>query len=149
MGVTLGQPQVRVPQHFHDCADVYALLHEQSPGSMPPVVNASVTHTGSRQQIFPLLPVSPGVDRAAVDPAEHQVLTVPAGARRFSCLQLIRAMLAKDLHEDGGQSDGSPALPLGLAEEGGPLRGGCAPGVRRRSLPTLGARTPSGRASLT
>jgi hypothetical protein len=117
MGVTLGQPQVRVPQHFHDCADVHALLHEQSAGSMPTVVNAGVTHTGIRQQVFPFLPVAPGVDRAAVDPAGHQVVTAPAGTRRFSCLQLIRAMLAKDLHEDGGQSDSSPALPLGLAED--------------------------------
>src|SRR3954451_5867983 len=96
---------------------MYALLHEQSAGSMATVVYAGVTHTGSRQQVFPFLPVAPGVDRAAVDPAEHQVLIAPAGPRRFSCLQLIRAMLAKDLHEDGGQSDGSPALPLRLAED--------------------------------
>jgi|tagenome__1003787_1003787.scaffolds.fasta_scaffold20482095_3 hypothetical protein len=86
MGVALGQPQVRVPQHLHHRADVYALLHEQSAGSMPPIVNTGVTHTSSRQQVLPFLPVATGVDRAAVVPAEHQVLIAPAGPRFFAVL---------------------------------------------------------------
>jgi hypothetical protein len=61
MGVALGQPQVRVPQHFHDSADVDALLREQSAGSMPPIVNTGVTHIGSRQQVLPFLPVATGL----------------------------------------------------------------------------------------
>src|SRR3954452_13536796 len=120
VGIALSQPQVRVPQHLHDGANVHALLHEQSAGSMPPVVNTRVTHTGSRQEILPFLPVAAGVDGGAVDVAEHQVMIAPAGTRRCTLLELGRAMSAKDLDEDQGQSDGSPALPLGFTEHEAP-----------------------------
>jgi hypothetical protein len=62
-----------VPEQLLDDADANALLEQQSRGSVPSVMRASIAETCPLEEVLSFLPILPRADRPAIGLREHQI----------------------------------------------------------------------------
>lgn len=62
---------------------------------MTSIVEAYLAHARCGEQLPPVLPVGPPVERSTVGLGEHEILALPRGARELALPELGLAMIAK------------------------------------------------------
>jgi hypothetical protein len=117
VGVTASDPDVRVAEHLLDDREGDPLIERDGRRAVPHGMHAMVRQAGRREDIRPLLPVSPGVDRPPVRLAEHEVVILPEVRRQEHLLVLGVAMILEQCHQFGGQPDRLAPPLLDLAED--------------------------------
>src|SRR5487761_1603393 len=117
MDVTLSHPNVGVAEHFLDHREGHPLADEERGGRMPEGVQPALGQPRGGEDLPPLAPVAPRVDRLAVPLAEDEIVLFPLLISGEPLENLPVAMRPEQSRKLGVEPDGLLPLLLDLPED--------------------------------